>query len=128
MVDMVFDSVAYDVLRGGALGWTHDNTDAPAFNATLETAYGIFRHAANFDGYIDVHVWRFVPSSFRLLIEDLHALGLSPLREHRFVTGEGPEFYVALSLAGSGPDRARIALATEALRELAAVRLDGPAG
>jgi len=31
-------------------------------------------------GYIDVHAWQFTPSSFRVTMDDLYALGLSPFR------------------------------------------------
>lgn len=118
-----FDSVAYDVLRGGQIGWGVDCTQIPTFNATLQKAKEIFDHAVINGNYIDVHVWRFVPSSFRLLIEDLSAIGASSLRERQFVLGVGHEFYVALSNAGRGPGKTRIDLALDAMREVAAIPL-----
>lgn len=119
----VFDSVAYDVLRDGMIGWPEETSSMPAFHATLEAARGLLDLAGSSDQYIDVHVWRFVPSSFRLIVEDLHALGRVRLRERRFVARAGHEFFVALSRQGSGPGLSRIALAVEAQKELAAVRL-----
>lgn len=47
--------------------------------------------------YLDVHVWCFTPSSFRLLMDDLKRLGLTILSESRFHETVGNEFYVSLS-------------------------------
>lgn len=72
--------------------------------------------------YLDIHAWTFTPSSFRLLIEDLHALGLQPLRERAFVEGDN-EFFVALSRDGAGHGLERMELLRRVDEELAAVRL-----
>ena len=54
---------------------------------------------------MDVHCWRFVFSSFRLLIEDLQAVGKATLRK-ACLHHEAREFYIALSDgAGPGMDR-----------------------
>jgi hypothetical protein len=46
--------------------------------------------------YYDFHAWCFTPSSFRLLIHDLHSLQLIPFREVSFFPTEGCEFYITL--------------------------------
>ncbi|WP_348653156.1 hypothetical protein [uncultured Sulfurimonas sp.] len=46
--------------------------------------------------YIDVHCWRFTPTSFRLLISDLQKLGLINLEIKSEFDTTGCEFYVAL--------------------------------
>jgi SAM-dependent methyltransferase len=61
--------------------------------------------------YVDVHAWVFTPVSFRLLIEDLHELGLIRLRERAFFPTVGFEFFIQLSADGQGPDASRIELA-----------------
>ncbi|MGU3539255.1 class I SAM-dependent methyltransferase [Methylobacterium sp. A54F] len=119
----VFDSVAYDMLRGGRIGWAAESDEAPVFNATLDAARRVFEICAASPNYVDVHVWRFVPSSFRLIVDDLFNLGRSPLREAAFRPGTGHEFYVALARNGAGPGTARAELAIAAMRELAAVPL-----
>jgi predicted SAM-dependent methyltransferase len=119
----IFNSIAYDVLRAGRLTWDEETAESPEFNATLQAAHAFFKHAASTEEYTDVHVWRFTPSGFRLIIEDLYALGASPMREAHFVTTNGAEFYATLSLGGGGPGCSRIGLAIDALRELAQVRL-----
>jgi len=52
--------------------------------------------------YLDVHHWCFVPSSFRLMMRDLHDLGLTRLRELAFHPGEGVEFFMKLGRRGGG--------------------------
>jgi hypothetical protein len=56
----------------------------------------------------DVHNWCFVPHAFRLLVEDLHTLGYTRLREVSFHPTEGGEFYVTLGRTGTGPGIARL--------------------
>jgi SAM-dependent methyltransferase len=52
--------------------------------------------------YIDCHESVFVPSSFRLMIQDLFDLGFIPFREVDFSETEGFEFYITLSRIGKG--------------------------
>jgi hypothetical protein len=66
----------------------------------------------------DVHAWCFVPSSFRLIMHDLHALGFTPLRELDFQPTIGCEFFVTLSRKGKGPDRSRLQMQCEIESEL----------
>jgi len=69
--------------------------------------------------YFDPHVWCFVPTSFRLLIEDLYQLGYLPVRESSFWTTMGTEFFVQLSRHGSGFDVERIEALSTIAYELA---------
>jgi hypothetical protein len=71
--------------------------------------------------YLDAHIWRFVPSSFRLIISDLRTLKEISLRELSFVAPGGFEFFVTLSRGGSGCQYDRMTLARQALEEHAAV-------
>ena len=74
--------------------------------------------------YRDVHVWRFVPSSFRLILNDLHAIAEIRLREDRFYHSIGNEFYVSLSASATGCPTDRLTLAKQAVQEHAAILLD----
>ncbi len=119
----VFDSVAYDVLRDHKIGWPATADSPLTFNSTLEAGKSEFERAMSSNEYIDVHVWRFVPSSFRLIVNDLNSIGVITLRERTFVPGEGNEFYISLSQNGTGSGVARDELATCAMREAQDIRL-----
>jgi SAM-dependent methyltransferase len=96
--------------------WDEADRGRPEFVVPFETAENRYRRAL--DGtYVDVHAWVFTPSSFRLAMEDLHALGLIGLREARFRPTVGCEFFVQLSLAGAGSGLSRLDLAEQAVRE-----------
>lgn len=119
----VFDEVAYNVLRGGALAWGPDTAAPMAFFRPLADAQAIFAHARDNDVYIDIHAWQFTPSSFRLIVADLHGIGALALRECAFHPAGG-EFLVGLSRTGAGPEVDRLVLAQRALAEQAQTRLD----
>lgn len=102
-----------DTWDDGAVGW-------PEFAAPFDTAENRYQRALA-GAYVDVHAWIFTPHSFRLALEDLHSLGLSPLREVRFRATGGCEFFVQLSATGAGPGMPRIELARQAVRERAVI-------
>jgi predicted SAM-dependent methyltransferase len=60
--------------------------------------------------YIDVHNWVFSPNYLRLLLEDLHTLGLISVRETAFQDTIGHEFFLNLTFDGPGPGLSRTAL------------------
>jgi len=60
--------------------------------------------------YIDVHNWVFSPNHLRLLLEDLHGLGLVSVRETAFQDTVGHEFFLNLTVDGPGPGLSREAL------------------
>lgn len=61
--------------------------------------------ASDPDRYMDAHVWCYVPSSFRLIVDDLRELGHLSLGISEFITPGGFEFFVALSMR---PNETRI--------------------
>jgi 2-polyprenyl-3-methyl-5-hydroxy-6-metoxy-1,4-benzoquinol methylase len=85
---------------------------------TAEVARGV---------YHDVHNWVFVPHSFRILLNDLHALGYTRLREVSFHPTEGFEFYVALGRHGPGPAMSRMEMLLAMDAELASPDIPRPA-
>ena len=119
---VVFDDVAYNVARGGAIGWAAGDERPLRFVASLDAAMQAYDLARSRADYVDVHVWRFVPSSFRLIARDLFALGEIGLRETMFHDTVGLEFFVGLAASGTGCPVGRLTLARRALAEQAMVR------
>ena len=64
----------------------------------------------NDHAYLDIHAWCFTPHSFRLLMQDLFALGLIQLREVAFYPTAGCEFYMTLGRKGKGSSTSRMEL------------------
>ena len=118
----VFDEIAYNVLRGGAPGWTADNRDPLAFFKPLADAKNLFEHVRDSEVYIDIHSWQFTPSSFRLIISDLVEIGCLQLREASFHDGLGGEFIISLSRVGVGSQISRLTLAQNVIEELRAIQ------
>lgn len=73
--------------------------------------------------YIDIHAWRFTPSSFRLIMHDLGELGLLGLAESRFFDTTGCEFYVSLSPGAPSPRVDRLQLLKGIQQELSQATL-----
>ena len=94
----VFDHYANAVAKGGrrVLAWHRGAPGTLQFVHDLAGAGEAWRQAKAGDDYLDVHNWRFTPASFRLLIDDLHELGLLELGILDGPTGAGGEFCVCL--------------------------------
>lgn len=108
------------VARDGAIAWGKDNHEG-AFNFVhgLEEAKEAMHKVADYSSPMDVHSWCFVPNSFRLLIDDLYALGLINMREVGFFDTEGCEFYVTLGRQGKGSQVERMNLLRQIAIEVA---------
>ncbi len=117
----VFDDRAYNAVRNGQIGWPIGGNGALSFFAGLSDAMGSFEAVRQHQAYVDVHVWRFVPSSFRLIMRDLNEIGETALRERSFHDSVGNEFYLTLSKSGAGCPLGRLALASAAIAEQAAI-------
>jgi len=115
----IFDGVAYMATRGSGAGWPL-NMPAPAGSVNLihdlATAKAEYDKASDqpADPYTDSHGWQFTPSSFRLIMRELHHLDLIPWTITRLDQAGGVEFYVWL-------ERSHIKLSAE---QLQAERLD----
>lgn len=92
----VFDHFAGAAKRNGQIAWDHGESGAICLVHTLDEAREQWERAAASKDYIDVHNWRFTPSSFRLILADLQALGLTRLGLAREFDTEGCEFFVTL--------------------------------
>lgn len=120
---VVFDELAYNVVREGQIAWPSDATGETAFFRSLNDALEVFESYRASQQFLDLHAWQFTPSSFRLIVEDLFLIGYSPLREDRYIPGTAGEFFISLSAEAAGPDASRIELAQQAMKEQHAVRL-----
>jgi hypothetical protein len=67
----------------------HGQPHSAAGIASIQAA--MQEHANANGGYIDVHAWQFTPSTFRLITQQLHDLGLSLLRPTRVFETPRPE-------------------------------------
>jgi len=73
------------------------------------------------DSYHDVHRWKFTPSSFRLLVQDLRALGYHDLVEAGDVVTRRFEFFITFRKAsGDDPELDRMTMLRAVESELAA--------
>lgn len=108
------------VKKGNLIAWNNSASGDYHFVHTPEEALEAMRQIRDEQKYLDVHAWCFTPSSFRLLMHDLHLLGLSPFREVSFSPTVGCEFFVTLGRNGRGPDRSRMELHEDIKKELAA--------
>jgi hypothetical protein len=85
----------------------------------LEQAKQLWQQALTTDDYVDMHGWRFTPSSFKLILDDLYALGLTDMVETCFFETTGCEFYVSLRKSKVPMERkiSRLQLAKDAMVE-----------
>jgi hypothetical protein len=69
------------------------------------------------DDYFDVHGWVFTPSSFRLIIGDLNALGYVRIDEVSFTDTRDCEFFVSYANQASSAEFDRLSLSKAAIHE-----------
>ncbi|MRX32263.1 methyltransferase domain-containing protein [Aminobacter sp. MDW-2] len=102
----IFDHVAYNAKRGGAPGWSESDRHELRITHDIHKAIVMYDMCAGDPNrYMDAHVWCYVPSSFRLIVEDLRELGHLSLGISELITPGGFEFFVALS---TRPNETRI--------------------
>ena len=92
----IFDHVANACARDGAIAWSKESQGALTLMHSFEQAKDAWRSAQNTPDYVDVHCWRFTPSSFAMNIQDLQQLQLLDLRYKLSFDTSGCEFYVSL--------------------------------
>lgn len=122
----VFDYFLSVVRLGGAIAWGQQHSGSFEHIHPLQQAIALYRQSLAPDApYFDIHAWRFTPSSFRLILRDLHALQLIQLSEHSFFGTEGCEFYISLR-TGTPPETDRLELSQAVQRELAEAIVSEP--
>ncbi len=98
------------VSKGGQIVWKNHARGEYRFIHSPEKARQTMEQVLQEQAYIDLHVWCFTPSSFRLLLHDLYNLGLSPFKECIFFPTVGCEFFVTLGRKGNGMHVDRLSL------------------
>lgn len=93
----IFDSFSFAAQRGGSISWNSHAGGAVELLHAHGLAGLMLQNYLATDDYVDVHGWVFTPSSFRLIICDLNALGYLNIREAAFVPTIGCEFFVAFT-------------------------------
>jgi SAM-dependent methyltransferase len=120
----IFDDFAYNAVRRGEIGWGPSDPRPLSFFNGLPHAAATYYRAQQATEYIDVHVWRFVPSSFRLIMRDLHDMGELDLAERHFYDTIRNEFFMVLSTSAPGCPVDRLSLAKRAMAEQAAIHIE----
>jgi hypothetical protein len=97
------------VRKNGSFDWNEKKAgnDSYSFSHTSEQSSEMI-DAAEKKTYVDAHCWCFTPTSFRLIIHDLNALGLIELKELDFFPTDGCEFYISLGKHGSSAEIDRL--------------------
>ncbi len=93
----VYDHIANAAKRLGNIAWGQDNNGgADELVHTLDEAKAHWMRASSTSDYIDVHCWRFTPTSFRLILSDLRSLNLINFHIKTEFDTSGCEFFVSL--------------------------------
>lgn len=114
----VFDYLAYAAKRDESISWGRGGEGKLSFAHDLLDAGRYFANAVGSGSYVDCHAWRFTPSSFRLILQDLAEVGMTSLLERSFHDTIGSEFFIAMSRNGPGCPLNRLALAQSVLAEV----------
>lgn len=117
----VFDEVAYNCLRDGAITWTDKESGSLSFFRPLQDAKAIFEEVLQNDTFHDIHAWQFTPSGFRLIMRDLAQIGTIELREASFQDTVGHEFFVTFSKVAPGCPVDRLLLAERMVSEQSSI-------
>lgn len=115
IVEFMLNAVA----RNGQITWDATTRGTDTFLCGLEQVQAHLREGRQRPLETDVHAWCFTPSSFRLLLADLHLLGLTTFRERDFHPTEGSEFFVTLANGGDLAPTDRLQLLHQVEAELA---------
>jgi hypothetical protein len=114
-------------MRGGEIAWGLGQAGPVEFRyADSGENQQLIQQGLDQAEYVDIHRWRFTPSSFALLVQDLRELGYHSLAEVDSAPTLGFEFFVTLGRRESPPRRDRLELLQQIRSELALVaEMDG---
>ena len=93
----------------------------------VDAAGSAFERYADHEEYQDCHAWVYTPSSFRLIVSDIAAIGAISLREEGFWETPIFEFVTILSRDAMGCPLDRANLVATAYREAAETAMPWPA-
>lgn len=112
-----FDFIANTTSLGQNGIWERNWAGTFSLNNTIDQAKDIWERASRPGDYIDIHAWRFTPSSLRLIMADLLAMKMINLRENLFAPSHTMEFFFSCSKNADGPDIGRFELHKNVVRE-----------
>jgi SAM-dependent methyltransferase len=92
----VFDDRAYNTIRLRNAGDNAGIAQTIQFALEMDCVRMLYADERDSQRYFPVPVWKFVPSSFRLIINDLHEIGEISLAEQEFIEG-GETFFMTLA-------------------------------
>lgn len=93
----IWDHFSMITKKGDTVAWSKGHQGEYQFiHPNLDDARAMLSRSQETDEYIDVHNWRFTPSSFKLLINDISILGYTSFSIHNFFETEGCEFITQL--------------------------------
>jgi SAM-dependent methyltransferase len=93
----VFDHFAnFAEMNGERITWVQQDVGDIRLANALDKAESFWKLALKNDEYIDTHNWKFTPSSFRIILNDLQHLGLIDLAEVGGFDTAGFEFWITL--------------------------------
>ncbi|MDQ3524043.1 MAG: methyltransferase domain-containing protein [Chloroflexota bacterium] len=97
--------------------WHRNSLGKVGFVHGPHTAESMLKHSLSSDEYLDVHGWVFTPSSFRLIIGDLNALGYIRIDENSFSDTRDCEFFVSYANHAPSSGFDRLSLSKAAIHE-----------
>lgn len=102
----LFNHVSNASTKDGAYAWHQAAAGELELRYSFSQASDLWRQSQESTTYYDAHCWRFTPVNFRLILSDLHRLGLVNLTIVREFGTTGCEFFVTLGKEVSQtPDR-----------------------
>lgn len=114
-----FEYCASYCASNGKMTWGYGKTKTPfLLEYSDEEVRSIFFSHTEAEEYTDYHSWCFTPHSFRLIIRDLHMLGLIAMQEVAFYPTRACEFYIVLGRQGLGTGLSRVELMQKIRDEL----------
>ncbi|MBI2769637.1 MAG: methyltransferase domain-containing protein [Burkholderiales bacterium] len=113
----LFDEIAYNCSRDKKVAWYPDEMGELEFASNLELAVSLVEKARATNEFHDINAWQFTPSSVRLIINDLAAIGYLPIKQAGFISPGQGEIFISLSRNGKGPGIPRIQLAKGTVAE-----------
>jgi SAM-dependent methyltransferase len=115
----VYDFVANVARLNEIDSWSFRETGSVKLaTEDVAIAKALFDNAVLSDSpYHDVHGWIFTANSFRLIMHDLAALGLTRMRERQLVEVGALEFYVVLGFDGECVGKSRNEIHKAVIRE-----------
>lgn len=108
----------YVVSKGEKIAWNKYHREKYSFIHSFEEVEKVMEEVKTNNEYMDFHSWCFTPSSFRLMIHDLHSMGFIPFKEVGCFYTDGFEFYITLGRKGTGIDISRMELLEQIQHEL----------